>query len=79
MEKRERELRRSILTECAKHNARMVSLERTGSGHFMARIETADGRKVALTCAFSPSSKSTTHVQMKHLKDMLNGDSHANH
>lgn len=79
MEKRERELRRSISTECAKHDARMVSFERTGSGHFLARIETADGRKVALTCAFSPSSGSTKHVQMKHLHRLLTGDTHVSH
>jgi hypothetical protein len=73
MEKRERDLRRSI-TECAKHNARMVSFERTGSGHFMARVEAADGRKFALTCAFSPSSQSTIHMQQKHLRKLLTGD-----
>jgi len=76
MEKRERELRRSINTECAKHNARMIAFERTGSGHFMARVEAADGRKFALTCAFSPSSGSTVHMQMKHLRKLLIGDTH---
>lgn len=79
MEKRERELRRSINTECAKHDARMVSFERTGSGHFLARIETADGRRVALTCAFSPGNRSTQHVQMSRLTRLLTGDTHASH
>jgi len=77
MDKRERDLRRSIIAECAKHDAKMIAFERTGSGHFMARVEAADGRKFALTCAFSPSSQSTIHVQQHRLRRLLtNGEPH---
>lgn len=57
MDKRIRDLRRSVNTLCEKTGCRSVAWEMTGGTHQRVRIERADGVPVAYVFAFSPSDK----------------------
>ena len=76
MDKRERTLRKAVNEECEKLGCRMVSIERTGGGHFRIRAE-GNGRTANVIAAFSPRTPFYLTTTRAEIRRQLTGDDNA--